>query len=201
VSVIPPSTTATPARRPVRHRARWIAGLVLVVLVVVAIVAATRPSYQATAAPSPLLGKAAPRFAAADFAGARVSLADFRGHYLFVNFFASWCAPCQQEEPNLIDFAFEQHRSANGAKLLSVVYQDSDAAAERFVEQFGASWPAVPDPDGTIANAFGVTAPPVTFLISPTGVVVGDLVGPAQTWQLRDLLASARKSGGVQSDD
>ena len=191
----PAAPRARPRRR--RHTARWVAGGVLVLLVAVAVVAATRPSYQAADVASPLVGRRAPAFSGTDLAGQHVSLARYRGRYVYVNFFASWCPPCQQEEQDLVAFAFQQQRrGAAGAALVSVVFNDSDAAAARFVEQWGASWPAVPDRAGTVANAYGVGSPPVTFLVDPRGRVVGAWDGPVTVHQLDGMLAGARRAGG-----
>lgn len=190
----PPAPPGAPGRR--RHTARWIAGAVLVVLAVVAVVAATRPSYQAADVASPLVGRRAPAFAGTDLAGTHVSLAQYRGRYVYVNFFASWCPPCQQEEQDLVAFDFQQQRrGAAGAALVSVVFNDSDAAAARFVQQWGARWPAVPDRAGTVANAYGVGSPPVTYLVDPRGVVAGVWDGPVTVHQLDQMLAAARRAG------
>ena len=183
-----------PSRR--RHTARWVAGGVLVVLVVVAIVAATRPSYQATDVTSPLVGDKAPQFSGTDLAGRHVSLSSYRGRYVYVNFFASWCPPCQEEEQDLVAFNFQQQRSTSGAGLVSVVFNDTESAASQFVDQWGAEWPAVPDSDGTIANEYGVGSPPMTFLVDPKGVIVGVWDGPVKTSQLDTMLAEARQAGG-----
>ncbi len=188
-----PTHPRPPARR---HTARWIAAIVLLVLVVVAVVAATRPSYQATQVASPLEGHQAPAISGVTLTGQHVSLADYRGRYVYVNFFASWCPPCQAEEPNLVAFNFLQSRSPDGAALLSVVFNDTDAGARRFVATMGADWPALSDHDGTIANAYGVGSPPQTFLIDPHGTVVGLLDGPATTNQLTATLARARQADG-----
>lgn len=192
----PPGQAApggTPARRRrLRHPARWVAGLVLVALVVVAIVVATRPSSQATQIGSPLLGHRAPTLSGTDLNGQRVSLASYRGRYVYVNFFASWCPPCQTEEPDLIAFQYQQHRRADGAAVLSVIFNDSTAAATHFVDQWGQAWPAVADHGGAIANAYGVTAPPTTFLVGPRGTVVGVWAGPATVDQLNSMLSAAR---------
>ena len=187
-----------PSARRRRHTARWVAGGVLVVLVAVAVVAATRPAYQAADVQSPLVGAKAPAFSGSDLlSGRHVSLADYRGRWVYVNFFASWCPPCQQEEENLVAFHFQQQRhGATGAALVSVVFNDTDAAAAHFVDQWGAEWPALPDRDGTIANSYGVGAPPMTFLVDPQGTVAGVWSGPVTESQLDSLLASARRSGG-----
>ncbi len=188
---------APPARRRrIRHPARWLAGLVLLALVVVAIVVATRPTVEATQISSPLVGRPAPPLAGTDLAGQPVRLADLRGRYVYVNFFASWCPPCQQEEPDLVAFQFRQQRAPGGAAVLSVVFNDSEAAARRFVRQWGQVWPAVADRDGSIANAFGVSSPPMTFLVNPRGTVVGAYAGPATADQLQAMLAAARGRHG-----
>jgi thiol-disulfide isomerase/thioredoxin len=193
----PPPTPGSPRRR---HTARWVAAIVLLALVVVAIVAATRPSYQATQAASPLVGQPAPSLSGATLLdGKAVSLADYRGRYVFVNFFASWCTPCQAEEPHLISFANQQRTSgATGAAMISVVFNDSVASATKFVEQWGPQWPSVPDRGGSIANAYGVDSPPTTFLVGPNGRVVGDpLIGPATVSQLDGMLVAAERGHGA----
>ena len=185
-----PSGDGPPRRR--RHTARWVAGGVAAVLVAVAIVAATRPSNQATSVESPLVGHRAPALAATDFAGARVSLTQDRGDFVVVNFFASWCPPCSAEEPDLVQFAFEQAQQRSDVALLSVDIDDTTAGARRFVQQFGVSWPTVPDRAGQFASEFGVGSPPETFLVDPAGTVVAAFVGPISTKQLNSVLALAR---------
>jgi cytochrome c biogenesis protein CcmG, thiol:disulfide interchange protein DsbE len=185
-----------PSRRRRRHLVRWMAGAVLVGLVAVSIVAATRPASQATEIQSPLVGHRAPLIVGTALSGQRVSLASLRGRYVYVNFFASWCPPCQEEEPNLIAFAATQSRVPGGAALVSVVFNDSEAAARQFVSQWGQPWPTVPDQGGTIANAFGVGAPPATFLVGPRGTVLGVWDGPATVAQLQAMVRGARAGRG-----
>jgi peroxiredoxin len=170
-----------------------VSGAVGVVLVVVAVVAATRPSAQATAVQSPLIGHRAPALSARDLAGRSVSLGDDRGRFVVVNFFASWCPPCAAEEPNLVRFAFEQRQHHSGVELLSVDIDDSTAGARRFVSDFDPSWPAIPDHDGEFASAFGVGSPPMTFLVDPAGRVVAAFVGPMAYSQLNAMMAVARR--------
>jgi cytochrome c biogenesis protein CcmG/thiol:disulfide interchange protein DsbE len=157
----------------------------LAVLVVLAVVLATRPPSQATPVESPLLGHPAPTFRATQLSGGHLSLQSLRGHWVVLNFFASWCAPCQTEEPDLVQFAYQQSRLADGARLVSVVYQDSDSAAASFERAQGATtWPTVTDPGGTVANSYGVAAPPTTFLIDPRGRVAAEWVAPLTLSQL-----------------
>jgi cytochrome c biogenesis protein CcmG/thiol:disulfide interchange protein DsbE len=165
-----PADDGAPKRR--RHTARWAAGGVVVVLVVVSIVAATRPSEQATPVESPLIGHRAPSLAARDFSGKKVSLAKDRGDFVVVNFFASWCPPCGVEEPNLVRFAFEQSHAGADVDMLSVDIDDST---------------------GEFASDFGVGSPPETFLVDPAGIVVAAYAGPVTYRQLNFVLAAARR--------
>lgn len=143
------------------HPIRWLAGLVLVALVAVGVVLATRTPQEATAVSSPLLGHPAPAVAGPDLmTGAPVTLERWRGHFVVVNFFASWCTPCQEEAPDLSRFAYEQSHRADGAAMVSVVFHDTLSTTRRFLRQNGDLWPAVADPEGTIAEHYGVTAPP-----------------------------------------
>jgi cytochrome c biogenesis protein CcmG/thiol:disulfide interchange protein DsbE len=178
-----------------RHAARWVAGSVLLVLVVVGIVLATRTPQEATAVQSPLLGQRAPAVTGTDLTtGHPVSLAALRGHYVVVNFFASWCIPCQQEAPDLSRFHFEQTHADDGADMISVVFHDTSATARRFLQKNGDLWAAIADPHGTIAEHYGVTGPPTTFVINPTGRVSAVLVGPATQKNLDSFLKAARTS-------
>jgi cytochrome c biogenesis protein CcmG/thiol:disulfide interchange protein DsbE len=176
-----------------RHLIRWVSGAVLVVLVVVGIVLATRTPQEATAVQSPLLGQRAPGFTGSDLtSGAPVSLASLRGHYVVVNFFASWCTPCQQEASDLSRFHYQQAHSANGAEMVSVVFNDATSTARNFLLQNGDLWAAVSDPRGTIAQSYGVTSPPTTFVVNPSGHVTAVLEGPATEKNLDSYLKAAR---------
>jgi cytochrome c biogenesis protein CcmG/thiol:disulfide interchange protein DsbE len=180
-----------------RHTTRWIAGAILVVLSIVGVVLATRTPQEATQVESPLVGHTAPLFTGADLrTGVTVSLKALRGRYVFVNFFASWCVPCQDEAPDLVTFDYNQtYKTVDGARLVSVVFHDEVSSARQFLISQGASWPAVNDPGGAIAQNYGVTGPPTTFLVDPSGrITVEPFVGPATESQLTHMLAEARKT-------
>jgi cytochrome c biogenesis protein CcmG/thiol:disulfide interchange protein DsbE len=177
-----------------RHTARWIAGLVLAVMAAFIVLLATRPPATATEVYTPLLGKPAPALAGSTVSGGRVDLTAYRGRWVWVNFFASWCPPCQQEEPALVTFAY-LHRAGGDPALVSVVYDDTTGNARAFDVSAGATWPAVIDPGGQIALRYGVRGPPEWFLISPGGTVVAHLDGPVKVSDLDGQIAAARAAG------
>jgi cytochrome c biogenesis protein CcmG/thiol:disulfide interchange protein DsbE len=114
-----------------------------------------------------------------------------------VNFFATWCVPCQHEHPELVDFA-RRHSGAGDASVVSVVFQDETAAVRSFFAEKGGDWPVVLDHDGAVALDYGVTGIPESFLVSPNGTVVDKLIGGVDSGGLDALLqAEQAKVGGT----
>jgi cytochrome c biogenesis protein CcmG/thiol:disulfide interchange protein DsbE len=182
---------------PRAHRVRTVrllASIVVLAACVLAVVAATRPSFEASVAESPLVGHAAPRLESETLTQAPFDLDALHGRWVVLNFFSSWCVPCQEEVPELVAFAWDQSHERGGAALVSVVFDDSDSSARSFDTTNGVSWPVVTDPGGAFATQFGVTAPPTTFIISPSGKVAANLLGPATERQLDQELATLKQA-------
>ncbi|MDP9069960.1 MAG: TlpA family protein disulfide reductase, partial [Actinomycetota bacterium] len=134
-------------------------------------------------------GERAPTFATFDLDGRPVALTDYRGQVVLVNFWASWCIPCRREFPLL--------REVHGGEVavLGVVFDDSADAARRFMREQGATWPGLIDPEGQIADAYGVAKKPgipVTVAVDAAGALAGRHVGEARRADLARLVALAR---------
>ena len=142
---------------------------------------------------SPLLGKPAPEVAGRTIDGEQVSLADYRGRWVLVNFFATWSVPCRTEHPELIAF-HQRHRFLGDAEVVGVVYSDSTEEVLDFRRREGGEWPIREDPKGRIAVDMGVSGVPDSFLVSPDGMVVSRLVGGVRAAALDEMLARAKAS-------
>jgi cytochrome c biogenesis protein CcmG/thiol:disulfide interchange protein DsbE len=104
-------------------------------------------------------------------------LDDARGKITVVNFFASWCIPCKQENPALVR-VYERYRSSGDVAFLGVLYQDSRDSGLAYVRDNGVVWPTASDDDGRVAFAYGVFGIPETYFIDAAGVIQGRHIGP-----------------------
>lgn len=183
-------TAVAPAPVPIDRRprtARWIALAVAVVLVAFLVVLATRESAESSLADSPLLGKPAPEVIGKGLDGGTVRLSQFRGRYVVLNFFATWCVPCVREHDDLVRFS-TRHAETNDATVLAVIFDDEPDNVQRFFRQRGGDWPVIADERGKVSLDFGVRGPPESFLIDRNGIVVSRIIGEVDDRRLEDLL-------------
>lgn len=96
-------------------------------------------------------------------------LADYRGGWLVVNFFASWCGPCADEAPLLNQL---QRRLAGRGTIIGVAWNDASADTRDFVREHGVRYPILRDVDRSFGDAYGVNGVPETFVIDPRGHIV-----------------------------
>ncbi len=161
--------------------------ILAVVIAFSGFLATRRPVGNATVAPSPLLGKVAPAIHARQLTGGIFSLRSERGQVVVVNFWASWCAPCVREAPELSTFAWDQRH--HGVVVVGVVFNDTLNSANAFAAHYGSLYPSVIDPGGVLANSYGVSSPPTTYVIDRHGRVAATLLGATTAKQLTAVVA------------
>jgi cytochrome c biogenesis protein CcmG/thiol:disulfide interchange protein DsbE len=111
-------------------------------------------------------------------------VADYRGKWVLVNLWASWCTPCRDESPALQSF-HEEHRG-DGFTVLGIDTEDNTADALEFVDEFGLSYPQLHDGDGARRDELGMTGVPESVLVDPEGNVAYYRPGPVDAEILRD---------------
>lgn len=130
-----------------------------------------------------LVGKAAPDFTLpAVNGGSQVHLASFKGKPVVLNFWASWCDPCNQEAPVLSRAAADM--KAKGVVMLGVDGPENINNARDFIQKYGVTYQNVQDTvNSTTAISYGVTAFPETFFINKDGIVVEHSIAPFTSLQ------------------
>jgi cytochrome c biogenesis protein CcmG/thiol:disulfide interchange protein DsbE len=181
--------TAMPGTAPRRDLRRLpFAWLVTAALLPLVLLAGWGGIALSAASPGGRIGTPAPDFSLVDLDGNPVLLSGLRGSPVLVNFWASWCAPCVEEFP-LLRAAATEH-AADGLVVVGIVYQDRSEAARDFMERFDATWPAVMDPGGIVAEHYGIYGPPETFFIDTDGVISARQIGGLTAADLHTKLAA-----------
>ena len=138
------------------------------------------------------LGADLERRLAPALADRHVSLAELRGTPIVLNFWASWCIPCRDEAP-LLQRAWRQLGRPNGVLFLGLNMQDVTDDARGFMREFDVDYLNIRDPSNAVARSYGVSGLPESYFISPTGKVVGHVIGVVTMAQLRRGIAAAQR--------
>ena len=120
--------------------------------------------------------------------GGTARLADYRGQWVLLNFWASWCEPCRSEAPTLE--RFQQEHGGPNFTVLGVDLDDNSDDALSFVEEFGLTYPQLRDGDGRERrDAYGMTGFPESFLVDPQGKLALIRRGPIDDQVLGEQIA------------
>ncbi|RSL29835.1 thiol-disulfide oxidoreductase ResA [Salibacterium salarium] len=120
-------------------------------------------------------GDIAPNFQLETLEGETVELNDYRGQGVFLNFWGTYCPPCEEEMPYM-DNQYQEYKD-KGVEILAVNVGESDLAVERFVDRHNLSFPIPMDEDKAVLDSYGIGPLPTTFLINKDGKVLDILTG------------------------
>jgi thiol-disulfide isomerase/thioredoxin len=109
----------------------------------------------------------APQFTLESRVGSKISLAQYKGQVVMLNFWASWCGPCRQEMP-LLENIYKKYNKM-GFTLIGVNVEPDSKAAEGFLKATPVSFPVIYDKDSTVSKAYDVSGMPSTVLIDRKG--------------------------------
>lgn len=172
------------------HLARNASIVVGVVLVVLIALLATRGT--STSITSRIVGQAAPEFSGTTLDGSTWVMANHRGEWVVVNFFATWCTPCRIEDPQIQQFV-DSHEG-QPVRVISVAFSDDADSIREFWVKERNTWPVIPSDTGSIALDYGVTKVPESYVVAPSGLVVAGFYGGVTAAGLDRVIAD---NGGM----
>ncbi|MBI4526286.1 MAG: TlpA family protein disulfide reductase [Deltaproteobacteria bacterium] len=131
-----------------------------------------------------------PDFTLPNVEGKKVPLRDFRGKLVFLNFWASWCAPCREEMPAM-ERLYQEFKKKDFV-VVAINVKDRRKDALDFVNELKLTYPILFDPDGKVGLLYGAWGLPTTYLIGPRGEGLARAWGPAEWYSpgARELIRS-----------
>ena len=140
------------------------------------------------------IGQVAPEFSLPDTAGVSVSLSDFRGKYVLLDFWASWCPPCRRENPNVVK-AFQQYKDKNFT-IIGISLDKDKAKWQKAIADDQLTWTHVSDLkfwDSEIPALYGVRGIPANVLLDPNGVIIArNITGEALQNTLKEVVKEGK---------
>jgi thiol-disulfide isomerase/thioredoxin len=144
----------------------------------------------ASEALQPWSGGATPRLRLKTLAGDELSLADFRGRIVIVNFWATWCGPCVAEMPSLQ--RLRENLAPDGLEVIAVNLKESTTRIAPFIERLQLTFPVVRDSDGATSRAWRVNVFPTSFVVGPDQRIAYVVRGEV-AWDSAEVEAAVRR--------
>ena len=112
-------------------------------------------------------------------------MSDYRGKVVFLNFWATWCGPCRFEMPSME--TLYQRFKAKGLVIVAVNLQEDRNSVQRFVDEYGLSFPVLLDTTGRVGATYGARSIPTTYIVDRDGFVLAGTIGTRE-WDTEDYL-------------
>ena len=144
------------------------------------------------------VGDKVPEFTLTTFEGETIDIRALEGQVVLINFWASWCKPCEQEAAEL-EQAYQMYKD-QGVVFLGVDYVDTDREAMAYLEKFGITYPNGPDLGTRISQAFRTRGVPETYIVGSDGRLAAVRIGPYASLQEIVAQIEQARSGTAASD-
>ncbi|MHA6258498.1 redoxin domain-containing protein [Sporosarcina sp. CAU 1771] len=138
-------------------------------------------------------GNTPPDFELSTLTGDKIKLSDYKGKKVILNFWASWCAPCKAEMPHMQNYYAKYKDSANVeiiAVNLTTAERSGIAGIEKFVDEYGLTFPIPLDSDGEVMNLYRIVPIPTTYMISTDGKIKHKFIGPMDEKMIKEFVES-----------
>ncbi len=152
---------------------------------------------------SPMEGKQVPDFDLPTLDGKRMTLSSLRGKVLFINIWATWCAPCREEMPSMENL-YKQLKGPDFEMVGISIDKDGSKSVAPFVKQLGLTFPILMDPESAVAKKFQITGVPETYIVNREGLILKHVIGPT-AWDkpmvseaLKELIKMRRANSGTK---
>jgi cytochrome c biogenesis protein CcmG/thiol:disulfide interchange protein DsbE len=167
-----PSTLNDPVPKPWGRILAWGGLILLLAIIGVALLKAQQGQFG--------VGQKAPNFEVTTFDGQQVSLENLRGKVVLLNFWASWCIPCEQEAAEL-EQAWQLYKGHSDVVFLGIAWSDMDPKAKAYIKKYGITYPNAPDMGTRASQAYRITGVPETYIIDRDGVLAYVKFSPFQS--------------------
>jgi peroxiredoxin len=132
------------------------------------------------------VGDEAPDFVLSDLNGNTHQLSDYRGKGVFLNFWGTYCKPCEKEMPYMNNL-YKEYKN-QGVEIIAVNVGESKLAVEKFVEKYQLHFPIVIDKDNQVLEAYDISPIPTTFLINKDGQIVEIITGTMTEQDMKNYM-------------
>lgn len=133
------------------------------------------------------VGDEAPDFVLTDMNGEKHQLSDYRGQGVFLNFWGTWCKPCEREFP-LMDQQYQEVKD-EGLQILAVNIGESDFAVQKFINRLGLTFPVLIDHNKSVMETYNINPLPTTFLVNPEGKIEKIITGEMSEEAIKQYMA------------
>jgi cytochrome c biogenesis protein CcmG, thiol:disulfide interchange protein DsbE len=140
------------------------------------------------------VGDTVPDIEMVTFDGKPIHTSEFAGKVVVLNFWASWCKPCEQEAAEL-EQAYQSFKDSGDVVFIGLAYVDTEPNSLAYLQKFGITYPNGPDLRTAVSQMFRIRGVPETYIIGPTGKLAYAMIGPfSSTQQIVDIINQSKTS-------